>query len=284
MIRFTDDEITYGSMPEVDEPRDRRGRVVRVQRRQDEVARLRGLERDARRLVVADLADEDHVGVLAQHRAQHARERETLLLVDVDLVDALQLILDRVLDRDDVRRPGADRADERVERRRLAAARGPGHEDQPLRLAGRLTQALLVLRRQAEPLEADQRARRVEDAHRDLLAVLHRQGRHAEVDRAVLVAHLDAAVLRHAALGDVHPRHHLQARDQRLLQPLREVEAFFEDAVEAIPHDDAVHRRLDVHVARARLDALDEEQVRELHDRRQLGVAGERAEVAAVVL
>src|SRR5262249_57993767 len=126
---------------------------------------------------------------------------------------------------------------------RLAAGRGAGHEYEAVRLRGRVAETLLVGRRETQPVEADQRARRVEDAHRDLLAVLHRQGGHAEVDRAVLVAGLDATVLWDAALGDVHARHHLQARDERVLQPLREVEALFQDAVDAIPDDDAVRGR-----------------------------------------
>jgi hypothetical protein len=57
----------------VDEARDRARRVVGVQRREHEVARERGLDRDLRGLEVADLADQDHVRVLAQDRAQPAR-------------------------------------------------------------------------------------------------------------------------------------------------------------------------------------------------------------------
>jgi hypothetical protein len=48
---------------------DRARRVVGVQRRQHQVPGQRRLDRDLRRLEVADLADQDDVGVLAQERA-----------------------------------------------------------------------------------------------------------------------------------------------------------------------------------------------------------------------
>src|SRR5207249_8701122 len=59
----------------VEEPRQRAGRVRRVDGREDEVAGERGLDADACRFDVAHLADEDDVGVLAQDRLEPARER-----------------------------------------------------------------------------------------------------------------------------------------------------------------------------------------------------------------
>ena len=79
-------------------------------RGQHQVAGERGLDRDLRGLEVADLADHDHVGVLAQDRAQRLGEREVDLRVDLRLADAGQLVLDRVLDRQDVGGAGVDAA------------------------------------------------------------------------------------------------------------------------------------------------------------------------------
>jgi len=56
---------------------------------------LRGLE-------VAGLTDEDHVGVLAEEGPERGGERPADALVDLDLVDALQVVLDRILGGHDV--------------------------------------------------------------------------------------------------------------------------------------------------------------------------------------
>src|SRR5690606_41427303 len=67
--------------------------------------RFRRGQREADRLEVAHLADEDDVGVLAQRRAQRLAEAERIAM-HLALVHerALALVheLDRVLDRDDV--------------------------------------------------------------------------------------------------------------------------------------------------------------------------------------
>ena len=70
---------------ELGEARHRARGVARVHRREHEVAGERGLHRHLRGLGVADLADHDDVGVLAQDRAQRGREG------DVDLALHLHL-------------------------------------------------------------------------------------------------------------------------------------------------------------------------------------------------
>ena len=91
---------------EVDDPVDGLDGVDRVERAEHEVARLGRAQRRADRLLVAHLADQDHVGVLAQHAPERlgegVRVEADLALVDDRLLVAVQ-ILDRVLDRDDVR-------------------------------------------------------------------------------------------------------------------------------------------------------------------------------------
>ncbi len=88
-----------------DDAVDRLGGVEGVQGREDQVAGLGGEQRGLDRLVVAHLADQDDVGVLAQRRAQGGGEAAgvdvDLALVDDGLLVAVQE-LDGVLDGDDV--------------------------------------------------------------------------------------------------------------------------------------------------------------------------------------
>ena len=130
---------------DVDDPVDRPGRAARVQRREDEVARLGRGQRGRDRLEVAHLAEEDHVGVLAEAGAkglgEAARVGADLALVDEAAAVAVEE-LDRVLDRQDVPRPVAvDLVDHRRERRRLPRARRAGDQDEAARALGQLVQA-----------------------------------------------------------------------------------------------------------------------------------------------
>ena len=59
----------------------------------------RALDGDASSVGIANLADEDHVGVLSQDGFEACRKREAGLLVRLDLVDAREDVLHRVLDR-----------------------------------------------------------------------------------------------------------------------------------------------------------------------------------------
>jgi hypothetical protein len=119
---------------EVEHPVDGLGGIDRVHRRDHEVTGLRRGQRGLGGLAVADLAEEDDVGILPDHVSQRGPEgirvHADLTLVD-DRPSILVHDLDGVFDGHDVRSPRlVDVSDHRGDGRGLAGPGRPGHEDQ----------------------------------------------------------------------------------------------------------------------------------------------------------
>ena len=76
-------------------------RVVRVEGAEHQVTGQRGANRNLGGLQITNFADHDDIGVLAQNVTQTDGERQANVRAHRDLIDALQFILDRFLDRDD---------------------------------------------------------------------------------------------------------------------------------------------------------------------------------------
>ena len=123
-----------------------------------------------------------------------------------------QLVLDRVLGGDDLRFVALDLQQRAVERGALAGAGRAGHQDDPVRQADQLagtgrrgpaSMPSFASENCIAPLSSN--------PQHDAFAVDHRDHGDADVDLAAGHAQLDAAVLRQAPLGDVQPRHDLQA-------------------------------------------------------------------------
>ena len=96
-----------------------------------------------------------------------------------------------------------------------------------------------------------------------------------------LDAHLDAAVLRQALLGDVQAGHDLDAADDGRLEAvdLRRQGLGLQHAVDAVADAQAAFLRLDVDVAGALVGGLDEDLVDQLDDAGLLGHLGHFAVV-----
>ena len=109
------------------------------------------------------------------------------LAVDADLGDAVDPVLDRILDRDDVSSRRRDLAERRVERRRLTGAGRAGDQHRAVGLAAiedwKRRPAVAL---HAELVERAERLLLVEDPDRCALAALGRQRDDPEVDLAAL--------------------------------------------------------------------------------------------------
>ena len=131
--------------------------------------------------------------------------------------------------------------------------------------------------REAELVEAQEDFSARQKTQRDAFAVNRRHGGDADVDFLALDADVDAAVLREALLGDIHPAHHLDARNERGLVTfqLRRHRGLMQNAVDAIPDAQFVFRRFKMNVRRAVLERFPDDLVDELDDARLLVVLGD---------
>ena len=197
--QLSDETKLYGSTPHVEESPYHVYDVVGVNRGEDQMARQRRLDGYLRRLRVADLADHYLVWVVAQYASEPARKRQPLLLVDGYLCYALELILDRVFDSDDLVLFVLDLVERRVKRGRLSRPRRPRDEHHPVRLRDELSELAQILRGEPHDIKIQLAERLVDlllvqDTNDDVLAVYGRHDRDAEIDLAPAYAHAKAAV------------------------------------------------------------------------------------------
>jgi len=198
---------------------------------------------------------------MADDVAEPRGEGQAPLDIDRHLIDPVQLVLHGVLDRDHLDRGGVDPLECGVERRRLATPGGSGHQHDPIGLVEAPLEAHEHLVGHAEVLQVDQGRALVQDSHDHRLAVHGRDRGHAEVDLALLGRKLDAPVLGHKPLGDVHVGHDLDPRDDGRMEPLGGRALLNQETIDAVLDLEFVLKRLDVDIAGAVLDGLQDDQV-----------------------
>src|SRR5689334_8889730 len=98
------------------------------------MAGQRGLYGDLRGIEIAHFADHDDVGIVPQEGAQNTGKSQVYLRLHLNLVDAIQLIFDRILDSEDLPLRSIETHQARVKRRRLSAARRTSNQQDSLRL------------------------------------------------------------------------------------------------------------------------------------------------------
>ena len=87
------------------------------------------LHSNARRFDVTHFADHDDVGILPHNRAQGRGKGQTNLRLGLNLVDAFQLVFDRILDSNDFTVGRIDLVQRGLQRRTFATAGRTGNED-----------------------------------------------------------------------------------------------------------------------------------------------------------
>ena len=170
------------------------------------MTRQRGLHGNLRRFAIAHFTDHDDVRILAQDGAQRVGKGQVDLGMHLDLVDAFELVLDRVLHGDDLVFQRIDLGQRRIQGGGLARTRGPGHQQNAVRAGQQVVELGQRVLRKAHGFQLQPHAGAVQHTHHDALAMHGRHGGDPQVELTALDAGLDAAVLRQPALGNVQMR------------------------------------------------------------------------------
>src|SRR3989338_9890091 len=102
------------------------------------MSRQRGVHRELRRFLVANLAHHDDIGILAKDVTQPRNKIIADFRTDLRLVKPLDEVLDRILETDYVNPLLVQDLQEGVKRRGLAGARRPGDKYHAVRPLDRL--------------------------------------------------------------------------------------------------------------------------------------------------
>jgi len=233
------------------------------------MARERSVDRDLRRLAVADFTDHDDVRVLTQEGAQRTREGQPDVLTHQHLIDARHLVLDRIFGRQDAHLHLVDLVQKSIERGRLARPGGAGHQKDAVGAVDQLDHMPVVEIVKPEIAQLDEIAGLLQQTQRNRFAVSRRHRGHADVDVIIVEPHADAAVHRQPLLRDIQVRHDLDARDDRRLEPveLRRHVHLVKHAVNPVPDAQLILHRLDMDICRALTVRFRDNLVHELHDR-----------------
>ena len=153
-----------------------------MQGAQDLVAGERRFHGDIGRFVVSNFTHHHDVRVLAQDRTQGRGKIESDLAAHRNLIDAGQLVLDRVLDRHDVVLRVIQLLQHRVKRRRFARAGRPGHQNHSMRRVDRLAKFFQRPFLQTHLVDAARERRFIEETHDDFFPMRRGQKRDAQID------------------------------------------------------------------------------------------------------
>lgn len=116
-----------------------------MQSTEDEVSRERCLNRHFTRFRVANLTHQNRVGGLSQHRFDDASKVETNAVLHLHLIDPRQIILHRVLSRDDLAVRTVQFAKCRIQSCRFAGTRGTGHQKNAVRTTNNVLKGAVIV-------------------------------------------------------------------------------------------------------------------------------------------
>ena len=205
---------------------------------------------------------------MSQEGLQRRCEGQAGFGVGLHLVDAADLILDRVFHSGEVFVTDVELVQATVERGGFARTGRTGHQQHSVGFVddGFPHDEVVVV--ESELVETQHDGALVENTHNGFLAVDRGHRRHTQVELASVVGKVDFSVLRDTPFGDVHIRHNLDTRCHRRLNVLGRAHHLVEHAVHPVAHLDRLGLGLDVNVGGLVVDGLGDDEVDDAHDRR----------------
>src|SRR6185437_658422 len=196
--------------------------AVGVERRKHKVTCKRGLDGNFRGLEVANLADEDHVGILAKESAKSCGEVQADGFLHLHLVHAVKLELDGIFGRHDVGIRLVQQRDRGVKSVGLAGTRGAGDQHHAVRLENCALEFFQGLRLEAELGHVKAEIFFIEQTQDNFFTPERGQAVYAKIELLFLAPNLhlehDPAVLGQAFLAYIHFGHDLDAARDGIFQ------------------------------------------------------------------
>src|SRR6267154_2395677 len=267
----------------VDKAADYVGDVVGVNSGKDQMAGERGLNGNLSGFLVANFADHDLVGIVAQDGTQAAREGQTLFFVDGNLRDASKLVLDGIFNGDDLVFVGFDFIYGGVQSGGLAGAGWSGNQHHAVGLADVTTEATGFFGGETDYVEVEalkffRKSFLVQHAQHGIFAVACGHDGDAQIDEATFVFHAETAVLGNAALGDVQIAEDFNARKDGGMPFLGDrLHGVLQNAVDAVLYGNFRVTGFNVNVTGAALERGKDDGFDETDDRADGGIAAGEA-------
>ena len=102
----------------------------------------RRLDRNLRGFNITNFADHYHIRILAQNCAQATRKAHVHFGVDLGLTNAVNVVLDRIFDRQNIARGVIQTQQTGIQRRGFARAGRPGDQENSMRPVDQIVNAL----------------------------------------------------------------------------------------------------------------------------------------------
>src|SRR5699024_9634452 len=152
--------------------------------------------------------------VLAQNGAQATRKAHVDFGIDLGLADAVEVVLDRILNRHDVATAVVDPGNSGIQCCGFAGTGGASNQQNAMGFVDQFVDVLQCCCRHAQLRQVEASGLLVEQTQNDALAVAGRDGGYADIHRPPGNADGNTAILGYALFGNVQTRHDFDPRDK----------------------------------------------------------------------